>query len=205
MRIGIVVDGDAELRSLPLLAPRLLIGSNSVGKVLLAQLHPHAPSGNVARIALKSVLILAARGHDKVIVLIDQDDCALCPVARAGQIALELRDRIAGLCNVSIEVVVKTKSFESWLLSDPDALVALSGRFRLSAADVRAIAPNKVDQTDASRLMRKVIIGGYDKVGDAARIMGRVDIGRSAKNSRSFRRFLRVIGDTRYSAQSARP
>jgi hypothetical protein len=45
----------------------------------------------------------------------------------------------------------------------------------------------------------------YEKVQDAKRILERADVLRLATNSRSFRRFLRVIEHPTYREQSAAP
>ena len=65
----------------------------------------------------------------------------------------------------------------------------------------------RADNIDALRLLKRAIESGvegrsYNKTVDAIRIMARVDPLEVARNSRSFRRFLRVLGCPAYRDQS---
>ena len=68
-----------------------------------------------------------------------------------------------------------------------------------------AVDNGKADSVDALALLKQATRGdAYDKVQDAKRILEEVDVAQLAANSRSFRRFLRVIGHPEYRSQSAR-
>jgi hypothetical protein len=104
-----------------------------------------------------------------------------------------------------IAVVVKDTAFENWLISDPDAVSQLAGRFALTEAQREHIA-ERCDRMDASAVLKRAALrDSYDKVPDAMRLMARADPRRMAGNSRSFRRFLRVVGDPHYVDQSRNP
>jgi hypothetical protein len=128
-----------------------------------------------------------------------RDDCC-------GQIAAELRRLLGQRCRDDVTVVVKNRTFENWLIADLDAFDELRARFRLSNATRNAVAPDKADHAAALSLLKaSVRSGSYDKVADSRRILGRAEARRIARNSRSFRRLLRVVDHPTYADQSARP
>jgi hypothetical protein len=103
-------------------------------------------------------------------------------------------------------VVVKETKYENWLISDIAAIRRMPRRFQLSAQQIRSIQPNKADNVDAVRILKRAAIGSaYDKVRDAMRIMSYANPMNVAKNSRSFRRLLRLIDCPSYVSQSKIP
>ncbi|HYC93384.1 MAG TPA: DUF4276 family protein [Thermoanaerobaculia bacterium] len=202
MRLGFVVDGEAEYRSLP-----RLFASIGVNNVLLtplkADIQPLAPIGQIAASVKPAIKILMAKRVDRAIVLLDRETRDECP----GGFAASLADTLARVCpGPSFDVVVKNRQFENWLVADPDALSAQIGRFRLTDGQRRQIVPNKADTIDALALLKIVVRQhDYEKVKDAVRIMSHATAANMAENSRSFRRFLRVVGHPAYSTQSRRP
>lgn len=96
--------------------------------------------------------------------------------------------------------------YENWLVSDVEALKCQPGRFAVSDADARRVVPNRADRIDAMTLLKRMCKdAAYEKVRDSERILTRADVMRMAENSRSFRRFLRVVGHPSYQRQSASP
>jgi len=71
----------------------------------------------------------------------------------------------------------------------------------------RAIQRGRADKVDALVLLNRA--SGpqrtFEKRRGALAICTHLDPGRAALNSRSFRRFLRVLGDRRYADQSKQP
>jgi len=203
MRIGIIVDGQSEFASLPLIIPEL---ERATGNVLLgpakADIHPKAPMGAIAHVCLKSIEVLKTRDIQEVIVLMDREDRDECPGVLAQQIQAEVRTRTDLRC----WVVIKNRTYENWLVADLDSLRAQPGRFRVTRASERQIAPNKADNCNALAILkRSAIVASYSKVSDSMLIMRRAEVQRIADNSRSFRRFLRCVEYPRYADQSRNP
>ena len=80
-------------------------------------------------------------------------------------------------------------------------------RFRVTRAFERKVSPDRADHVaDAEALLNSAAQGTpYHKRTDAKAIAGKQNALRVARNSRSFRRFLRIVGHPRYAEQSAKP
>lgn len=205
MRIGIIADGQAEYRSLPKLVERIE-SQNKVVKTLYADIQPLAPISQIVA-AIKSKLpILKSKSVDMALILIDRENRNVCPGDWAQEIeqALEKTCGQAGI--TSFAVVVKDSCYENWLVSDIQVFDKMPKRFSISSSNIKRIEPNKADRADAQSILEKSAKGqDYDKVQDSVRIMNLADPIRIASNSRSFRRFLRLIGHASYKDQSCQP
>lgn len=205
MRIGIIADGQAEYRSLPKLVERIE-SQNKVVKTLYADIQPLAPISQIVA-AIKSKLpILKSKSVDMAVILIDRENRNVCPGDWAQEIeqALEKTCGQAGI--TSFAVVVKDSCYENWLVSDIQVFDKMPKRFSISSSNIKRIEPNKADRADAQSILEKSAKGeDYDKVQDSVRIMNLADPIRIASNSRSFRRFLRLIGHASYKDQSCQP
>jgi len=200
LKIGIVVDGDAESQALKLLTRRIEIEGVQLLNPAYANMQPKSPPGRIARAAVKTVAILRARGATLIVVLIDREDRQECPPEFANQ----LKRAFAKLGYDDIHVVVKNRTFENWLIADLEALKQLRGRFKVTKTFERTVSPNIADNVvDAEALLNTIVVKQkYHKRRDATRIMAVQEIRNMAKNSRSFRRFLRVVGHPQYLSQS---
>ena len=205
MRIGLVVDGDAEFRSLANLLRRIASGHQILNPVR-ADIQPFSPPALIARAAAPRVRILRNRGADRVVVLFDRETRPEC----CGAFAAEVQQRLAANTTLgpaaSLSVVLKNTRYENWLIGDPAAFQSLSGLF--PAQDHVAIpsTPFSADSTDGLRLIARLRgRGSYDKVRDAIRLAAAARPDVIAQNSRSFRRLLRVLGAPQYATQSRLP
>ena len=205
MRIGLIVDGQAEFRSLPTLIRRIDT-SHVLLDPLFADIQPFAPLAQVVGEVRSKLPILQNRRIDHLIVLLDRESRPDCPGFMAKEIAEGIvRACAARLPETSFSCVVKNSRFENWLISDLEALGRMNGRFMLSAAQRRAISPDRADNIDALAILKAAALDKpYAKVRDAMRIMERAQPRNLARNSRSFRRFLRLVGDPDYAEQSKR-
>lgn len=202
MRVGFVVDGESEFRSLPRLFDQLRSSTGAqFERPLLAKIQPLAPVPVIARACESRIAILEQRGVDISVILFDRETRPEC----CGELAVAVHRLLSKFASCNIAVVVKNRCFENWLVADIDALRAQPGRFRVSRAVVRAVSRNNADQTPAVDLLKRCAKGDYDKVRDSYRILEQAEISRIAMNSRSFRRFLRVVGHPLYTAQSRQP
>jgi hypothetical protein len=203
MRIGLVVDGRSEFEALGRLKPRLdaSTGHTLIGPVR-ANIHPKAHVSGIAAAAIEAIVVLRVRHVERVVVLLDREDRQECCGALADRIAQEIRSKVSE----PVDVVLNDRKFENWLVADVQAVQALPARFRLSRTIVNSITPNKADNVDADSVLRNAAVGqAYQTVKDSLRIFEHADLDRIAANSRSFRRFLRVIDYPDYRDQSRQP
>jgi hypothetical protein len=205
MRIGLVVDGQSEVDALPSLLRRI-DPQPEMFVVVNAGFHPEATSRRIAQGVVATYGILSGRRVDMLVVLLDLETRPDCPGKRAAMIRSEIVSRLP-VPSVSVEVVIKVRSLENWLIADPDCLRELRALFPRAAQMARAVRIGTADHLDALALLQRASAPGraYDKRRGAAAICSHLDTGRAAVNSRSFRRFLRVLGDRRYAAQSRLP
>lgn len=203
MRIGIVVDGDAESQALKLLTQRISIPGTQLLNPVYANMQPRSTPRQVARSAKPKIDVLTARSVDAIVLLIDREDRQECPV----QLATSIEDAFRAMDCSHVHVAVKDRKFENWLIADADVFRNLQARYRVTQAFRRAISPNKADSVaDAEELLNRIVVSGeYHKRRDAAQITALLNATNMAQNSRSFRRFLRLVGHADYRDQSKRP
>jgi hypothetical protein len=203
VKLGFVVDGQSEYRSLGQLFPQLSeLTGNVFLRVLKADLQPNAPFGAMARACKPRLVELEWRKADRILILVDREKRDECP----GELAEGLQSAAQKHVGIEVAAVVKNRCFENWLIADIDALVAQPGRFKVTAGAKRLVVPNKADSVDGLAFLKKVVKDDdYQKVGDSQRILAAADVGRCALQSRSFRRFLRLVGAPDYRTQSLNP
>jgi hypothetical protein len=206
MKIGILVDGQAEFHSLPLFLDRVDTQAQIL-KPLYCDMQPFASYQQIAYVAMKRVSILLQKGVSKVVVLIDKEQRGDCAPLMANSIEEELEGRLRQTdWNGQVSVVVKVDAFENWLVADPHAFVKLTGMFKHRKRIRKAVEPDKADNVDALAVLNRCCVkGSFSKVKGAKAICQRLDPTRAATNSRSFRRFLRVLGDPAFSTESKNP
>lgn len=198
-----MVDGDAESQALKLLTQRISIRGTQLLDPIYANMQPRSTPGQIARSAKPKIDVLTARGVDKIVVLIDKEDRQECPT----QFASSIEEAFNALGCPHVKVAVKNRKFENWLIADADVFNQLRSRYRITRAFQRAVSPNKADSVaDAEGLLNRIVVSGeYHKRRDAQQITGLQEADKMARNSRSFRRFLRLVGYANYSLQSKRP
>lgn len=204
MKIGIVVDGQAEVFAIRELLNQLTIPEVQFLNPVYADMQPKATALQIARSALNKCQIHLARNVGLIVVLIDLEDRGDCPPL----FAVNIRAAFVRLGLTSIEVVVKKRQFENWLIADPESLQRkLPARLNVTPAFVNAVSPNKADSIERPQelLNRICIKSEYHKRQDATNFAKAVEPSRAATNSRSFRRFLRVVGFPGYLTQSRSP
>jgi hypothetical protein len=206
MRIGIVMDGDAESQAFKRVTRRLGIQGVTFIDPVYADLQPKAAAGQIARAAVATIeTLVEMRGAERVIVIIDREDNAKCP----GSLRDDLEDRFKSLGRDEVLVVIKNRQFENWLIADPQALHrASSQQFRKPSPQfIKAVRPNRADSVvDPVGLLDALCREQpFHKRRDAAAVCDALDVPTVAANSRSFRRFLRAVDHHDYLTQSAKP
>ena len=204
MKIGILVEGRAEYSDLHVIISKNTYNNNKILKPLFAPMQPKASAMQIARSAKAGIGILINQGVDKIIVLIDKEDQDFCIIKHAK----EIKNALNNFCNkVSIEVIIKNKQFENWLIADINNLQSIKG-FKLSESFISKISKDKADnQQNPVELLESImtIRRTYDKGIHGKRIVSNIDTLKIAENSRSFRKFLRELGHSDYLYQSKKP
>jgi hypothetical protein len=199
--IFLIVDGDSEYASLPGLFDELRALTGASFTIAKFDIQPLAPVGTIVRQCSSAVRQAISRGASSVVVLLDQETRSECPGQFAQSIASELR-----LVASDVEVVVKTRTFENWVVADIVALRTLGGMFTVSQSMAASVQPNKADNVSALKLLQQARQQiEYDKVRDAKKIMAKANVTGIGEQSRSFRRLLRQVGCASYKDQSRLP
>jgi hypothetical protein len=203
MKMGFIVDGDSEYRTLPIILSRIAPQcANDFPYVVKAPIPPYAPFGTIAKSCQSRANLLFQKGAQRVVILIDRESREEC----CGQIAQGISSAITEMVTGDVLIVVKNRRWENWIISDPDALKAQPRRFGGNAAIKRAVVPDNADSLDALSLLKKHVKGpAYSKILDSRRTLERAVPMKMAANSRSFRRFLRCLGVPEYRDQSRSP
>jgi Domain of unknown function (DUF4276) len=203
-KIGIVTEGESEVRALPKLYPAL---QDRTGVQLInplrAAVDPLAPIAVLTAGLSTSVRLSFARGAHAVIVILDRENAEVTAAVRA----LELEENLQAKIDENIRVVIKDKCFENWLIASPEAFHAQKARYAHPDRIAAKVLPNRADAVgNACALINSAISKGqYDKTNDAPKILSHSKLESLAANSRSFRRFLAVLGDPAYKNGSRTP
>jgi hypothetical protein len=146
-------------------------------------------------------MLESANGADREVELLDRELSEEPAGCRASQIESALRRKISN----NIDVVIKDRTFENWLIACPDSYSKQRGRFPHHEVVKRKVPDGQADGygspedliNEACPQRRR-----YDKVADSERILKLASVEEIARNSRSFRRFLAVLGDKTYRQSS---
>lgn len=204
MKIGIIVDGDAESQALFNLTQNIKVENTQIIKPIYADIQPKASFDQIAKKALKSIGLLRGKNADKIIVFIDREDLEICPT----EIKNNLEEAFKKIANQEIDVVVKNRKFENWLCADIEALRKMPKRFSVTNAFEKQVKKKADNIMDAEKLLDTITIpkeSQYHKRKDAQNITAKQNILNIACNSRSFRRFLHLISHPSYLEQSKIP
>jgi len=203
VKIGVIVDGQAESQALSHLFNNIVISGSQIINPLYADMQPKASPEQIARAAYSRICILQAKCVDKIIVLIDNENRADCHINFSNSIKVAVKN----LFNIDVYVIVKYKCFENWLISDPNGLSKLKSRLSITNSFINTVSPNKADAVLNPVVLLNSVCNklDYHKRIDAIAFTKNIDPDKMALNSRSFRRFLREVGYMKYSRQSKRP
>jgi hypothetical protein len=203
VKVGIVVDGQAESQALKRLLPKIKTPRRNLTGPAYADIQPRASAAQIARSVAPKLKVLQGSGADAFVVLLDCEDAERCPP----RFAREIEQALAELDWPGVDVVVKRLSFENWLIADVHALREMRARFRVTRRFEKKVSPNKADHVaDAQAELGRLCLGdAYHKRRDPVEIARHQQPRRIAENSRSFRRFLRVVGCGKYANQSRNP
>lgn len=199
MKVGVVADGSAEVAALRELLSRITADGLEIITPLYADMQPLSTPAQIVKAAEGRLPICRGRGCRKIVVLLDHETRNSCPGVWAQTVSRAFHD--AG--HTDVRVVIKQRQFENWLVADLPTVKRLHGRkYRITDAHVEAVRNRGADKVDAMDILERCTDGEYCKRRDAATFCRAISPDAVAANSRSFRRFLRVVGHPRYALQS---
>lgn len=204
MKIALLTEGVSEYKALPALYDQIHARTmHRLMPPLRVAVTPDAPAAVVARECKSRLIIASARGAGMAIVLLDREQQSECP----GLLASAIEAAVGRTCTaVPTRVVLKNRTFENWLVADLAALTVQPRRFKVTATMRNQVEPNKADGCEATKMIKSAIVSGqYDKVHDAERVCGRMNLVTAASHSRSLRHFLHVVSDSVYVNQCRKP
>ncbi len=182
-----IVEGDGEVRALPILLRRLAEAKGSFDLSVPVPIRVHRDQFLNREDEFSRKLLLAgakAGTLGLVLVLLDADDD--CPVTLAAGIAARAVDVIP---HRRLAVVIANREYEAWLLAGAASLAAKRGL----PTDLQApAAPDTV--RDAKGWLRARVQGGrYHEVSDQPALTALFEIGTAATNSRSLRKLIDTV------------
>lgn len=190
MRVGIIADGQAEAQALAFLVSRMVRSGRVVLKPVYADMQPYAPFPQIVRAAESRIGLLSQRGADRYVVLLDREQNQDCPGAYAARVKAEFKR----MGHLNVEVVLKNRAFENWLVADLRSVAkAQPRRVKLRDRIVQRIEQSGADSVNAIAVLNGCISEGYSKRSDAIAICKSIDPSTAEKFSRSFRRFAKIV------------
>ncbi|BBA71027.1 DUF4276 family protein [Geobacter sulfurreducens] len=203
MKIGIIVDGQAESQAFRFITAKINIPNTQILAPLYADLQPRATPQQIVRSALGKIQILVSKNANKILLLIDSDDRRQCGAEFARDINQALI--VSGYPNA--QAVVKIKCYENWLIADTDSIAKMKNRFKITSSFEHKVKPNKADNiNDPEDLLNSITIRTrYKKGKDSVEISRYAEPDKIGSNSRSFRKLLNLLGHPKYLRQSKYP
>jgi hypothetical protein len=203
VKIGIIADGSAESQALRLLTRQIRIEGTQILDPIYADMQPTSTPRQIAKSAEEGIKYLKRKQAARVIVLVDREDLKGSPSDLATSLETAFREK----GHSHICVVIKNRKFENWLIADPQAFKKMPARYKVTLAFEKAVVPDKADSVeDAEAHINRIVKGKdkYHKRRDAVQITAKQDCLEIGQNSRSFRRFLRLVGHPDYEDQSCK-
>lgn len=198
MKTMIVTEGVGEYSAFKVLFSSLPTTSGALApKIVRVTCQPDGPIKGIAKACEPLLRQAHARKTDLFVLVIDREQQESTPLELASALKGELASLSPG--SFHIEVVYKDRTFENWLIADLNALRKQPARYAVSNALIRHVEPDKADSARAIDLLKKAVKGKqYDKIDDGQKIADRLDLMAAARNSRSFRHLLHVLGHVEY-------
>lgn len=203
MTIGIITEGIAERSSLIIIVDKLRKLGLNITNPLFAPLQPKASAGQIVKSAEDRIHLLNRQKCDKIILIIDHEGNENCVIDWRKELEQEISKR--GFKNVN--VVIKVRQFENWLLADLEAIDSCKN-FSVTKTLKNKVEHNKADHirnpvAELSKIKNNK--ESYHKNKDSKAIAKNLDIDRMSLNSRSFRRLLTLVNHPKYQDQSKIP
>lgn len=184
--VACIVEGDGEVRSVPLLLRRLAEKKGVFDLQVPPPIRVHKDQFLRRAEEFERKLLLAAgkaRGG-AVLVLLDADDD--CPVELSRDVLARGQTFVTG---ASLHVVVANREYEAWLLAAASSLAGCRG-----LRDDLDVPPQPDDIRNAKGwLSQRMVEGRYHEVSDQPALSAAIDLEQARLSSRSFRKLAETI------------
>ena len=123
--IGLVVEGETEFSSLPLLHREGLIARCPPLKVVnLGGIGSERTAVGIAKMVVPKIIAHQEAGRPKVVVCLDREQRSKCAGELASEILSAVSNELAKRRRTSegVNIVVSDRSFEAWILADARGL-----------------------------------------------------------------------------------
>lgn len=182
--IACIVEGDGEVRALPLLLRRLAESRGIFDIRIPAPIRVHRDQFIRRDEEFRRKLLLAAAKSEggTVLILLDADDD--CPVTLAADLNRRAREVLG---EVIVAVVVPQREYEAWFLAAAGSLAGKRG------LEEDLVAPMDSDAVRNAKgwLSERMSNGRYHEVSDQPAMSALLDIDEALAASRSFRKFVK--------------
>ncbi len=182
-----IVEGDGEVRALPVLLRRLAQALGIHDLVIPAPIRVHRDQflRRTEEFERKLLLAAAKAQGGTVLVVLDADDD--CPVTLAQDILARGQQFVQA---ASLHVVLPNREYEAWFLAAAESLAGKRG-LRQDIA-----APDQPDNIRNAKgwLSERIPGGRYHEVSDQAALTAQFDVELARIRSRSFRKLSESLG-----------
>lgn len=181
-----IVEGDSEVKALPILLRRLAEANGVYDLEVPVPIRVRRDQfiRRDEEFSRKVQLAAAKAGGGAVLILLDGDDD--CPVALATNIADRARRIVP---NVRLSVVIAQCEYEAWLLAGAGSLAGKRGLY----ADIAAPLEPESIRNAKGWLSERISNGRYHEVSDQPALTAVVDLEQVVARSRSFRKLVKEI------------
>ena len=200
MKVGIITEGSAERTSLIEIVKELRKKGLEILNPIFAPIEPKATPMQIAKSAESAIsILLNKKGCDRVVLILDYENHQDCIIERK----TKLEEAIKMIGHPNVFVVVKVRQYENWLLADLDA-IGKCKNFTVTQAIRRKVEPGNADSihkpvVELTKLKNNK--KSFHKNLDTLAIAKQFDPEKAGLHSRSFRRFLKLIGHPDYKDQ----
>jgi len=200
--IGVIVEGDTEYHSLPLLYRKGMVDNcPPIKPINLHGVGSHRDAGGIAKLILPKVIQHRLQGRERVIVCIDREQRELCAPALAHSIRSALVSELdkKGRSPGDLHVVVADRCFEAWILADAAGLYS-RGVFSMPPAFHSFEGQLGAERKKGTKELDKLLGRAYSKTVDGPLLFRQLSVKsarchqKNGSGSRSFDKFLRAVG-----------
>lgn len=185
-RIVCIVEGDGEVRALPILLRRIAEAKGVYDVEVPPPIRVRKDQFLRRPEELQRKLLLAAAKAQggTVLVLLDADED--CPVQLVRDVLEKGEESVPG---ATLHVVIANREYEAWLIS---AAGSLAGKRGLPEDMDSPANPDEI-RNPKGWLKEKMRHGGYHEVSDQPALTAVFDLEQARSGSRSFRKLVRTV------------
>lgn len=182
-----IVEGDGEVRALPLLLRRLAEANGVYDLSVSTPIRVHRDQFLRRPEEFERKLVLASAKADggAVLVLLDADDD--CPMQLARDIAAR---GAAFVSTATLHVAIANREYEAWFLA---AAQSLAGKRGLGDDLQAPVEPDDI-RNAKGWLSQRMAEGRYHEVSDQPALTAVFDLEQARQRSRSFRKLAKTLG-----------